>query len=63
MRTYADIKNHEDLHYAVRNGVISVKEALAIEAERALIADKVMTNEEEDFFEDWGCFEDSGEPF
>ena len=56
MKTYADIKNHNDLAYAVRNGIMSVNEAMDLEKERALLADRVMTPEEEDFFESWDCF-------
>ncbi len=56
MKTYADIKNHNDLHYAVRNGVMTVNEAMDLEHERSLIADRVMCQEEEDWFLDWDCF-------
>ena len=56
MKTYADIKHHEDLHYAVRNGIMSVNEAMDLEKERALLADRVMCQEEEDWFESHDCF-------
>ena len=56
MKTYADIKNHNDLHYAVMHYIMSINEALDIEHQRALLADKVMTPEEEEFFSDWRCF-------
>ena len=62
-RMYADIKNHNDLHYAVRNGIMTINEALDIEKERELLSYRVMCQEEEDYFEEYGCFEDSGEPF
>lgn len=56
MKTYADIKNHNDLAYAVRNGIMSVNEAMDLEKERALLADRVMCQEEEDWFTDHNCF-------
>jgi len=42
MRTYADIKNHNDLHYAVRNGIMTINEALDIEKERELLSYRVI---------------------
>ena len=63
MRTYADIKRHNDLHYAVRNGIMTINEALDIEKERGLLSDRVMCADEEDYFDEFGCFDDDGEPF
>lgn len=53
---YSDIKNHNDLHYAVRNAMMSVNEALDLEHERTLLADKVMTPAEEEHFKRYECF-------
>jgi hypothetical protein len=53
---YRDIINYYDLHYAVRNKIITIMEAMEIEEERVLLADQDLTEEDIDWFYGHGCF-------
>jgi hypothetical protein len=53
---YRDLKNDNDLHYAVRNKIITIMEAMEIEEERVLLADQDLTEEEIEFFKQHECF-------
>ena len=53
---YRDINNHYDLHYAVRNKILTVHEAMDIEEKRVLLADQDLTEEDIDWFYGHGCF-------
>ena len=53
---YRDIINDYDLHYAVRNKIITIMEAMEIEEKRVLLADQDLTEEDIDWFYGHGCF-------
>jgi len=53
---YRDLKNNNDLQYAVRNKIITIWEAMEIEEERVLLADMDLTEEEVEFFNQYECF-------
>lgn len=53
---YRDLKNNNDLQYAVSNKIITIMEAMEIEEQRVLLADTDLTEEEVEFFNQYECF-------